>query len=168
MLIRPLTLDSATALHSLRILVDADGTLGPASERLRALTQESIEERLRSPYETFGAFEGDNLVGSAALCPMPEDPFDPDEKGWFALSAVIVHPDFRSRGMGRALVECCLARAHQHAARGVFLVVNVPNPSAEALYESVGFEFWAVEKGAYEHNGQRIDIVTMRRLLNVA
>jgi hypothetical protein len=52
MLIRELNLADAGALRNLRTLVDAGGTLGPESERLRALTPEGIAQQLRPPYET--------------------------------------------------------------------------------------------------------------------
>jgi len=163
--IRQLNLESASTLQRIRGLVDIEGTLGRPAERRRALTIEHIEGQLRPPFETFGAFVGDRLAGSASLCRMPESPIDPDLSNWFGLSAVIVHPDFRRKGLGRALVRECLSRAAQQGGKGMLLEVNVPNP-ARAMYDSLGFEAWNVYEGAYQHNGQRIDQVSMRKWLN--
>lgn len=162
MLIRELNLADAGALRNLRALVDAGGTLGPESERLRALTPEGIAQQLRPPYETFGAFIGEKLLGSAALYQFPAEPFDPYDELWFALAGVIVHPCARKQRIGRTLVEMCLNRIQVLGAHGVSLVVNVPNPDAKALYESLGFQSYEVNEGAYVLNGQRYDEVTMR------
>lgn len=166
MLIRQLNLSSASTLQKIRGVVDIEGTLGRPAERQRALTTEFIENQLRAPFETFGAFVSDELVGSASLCRMPESPIDPELINWFGLSAVIVHPDFRGQGLGRALVRECLSRAEQQGGKGMLLEVNVPNP-AKALYHSLGFEVWNVYEGVYQRNGQRIDQVSMKKLLNV-
>ncbi|PTT33676.1 hypothetical protein DBR23_28700 [Acidovorax sp. HMWF018] len=167
MLFRTLNLADAKALRNLRALVDADGTLGSESERLRALTPEGIAQQLRPPYETFGAFAEEELIGSAALYQFPAEPFD--DEPWSAIAGVIVHPSARKQGVGRTLVEMCLNRIQELGAHGVSLVVNVPNPAAVALYESLGFESDEAEKGdcevekaEYLHNGQRYVEVTMR------
>ncbi|WP_404303407.1 GNAT family N-acetyltransferase [Alicycliphilus denitrificans] len=162
MLIRELNLADAGALRNLRALVDAGGTLGPESERLRALTPEGIEQLLRPPYETVGAFVGEKLLGSASLYQYPVEPFDPFDVPWFALAGVIVHPLACKQGIGRKLVVCRLNRMQELGAHGVSLLVNVPNPAAMALYESLGFQSYEVNEGAYVHNGQRYDEVTMR------
>jgi len=168
MQIRQLNLEDAPALQSLRRIADVDGTLGRPVERQRALTLECIEQQLRPPFETLGYFIGEDMVGSASLSRMPECPIDPEATDWFGLSSVIVHPDFRGRGIGRALLDECISRASKHGAKGMLLVVNVPNPGAVALYESFRFETWSTYEGAYEHNGQRIDQLSMRKWLNVA
>ncbi len=141
MLIRELNLADAGALRNLRALVDAGGTLGSESERLRALTPEGIAQQLRPPYETFGAFAEEELIGSAALYQFPAEPFIPDDEPWSAIAGVIVHPYARKQGIGRTLVEMCLNRIQELGTHGVSLVVNIPNPPAMALYESLGFKF---------------------------
>lgn len=167
MLIWQLNLDSAAALQRLRGLADIDGTLGRPTERKLALTLEHIERQLRLPFETLGASIDDDLVGSASLCRMSDNPFDPDASDWFGLSSVIVHPDFRGQGLGKALVLECISRATRHGAKGILLEVNVPNPAAMALYDSLGFEAWNICKDAYQHDGRQFDQVSMRKLLRM-
>jgi len=134
-------------------------------ERKLSRTLEYIEQQLQSPFETFGAFVDEMLVGAASLSRMPESAFDPDASDWYALSFVVVHPNARSRGVGRALVQQCLSRAIQLCATGVLLELNVPNPAARSLYESLGFEAWNVLEAAYQHDGQQFDQVSMRKRL---
>ena len=168
MLIRQLSIQSASALQALRAAADVEGTLGRPRERELALTLQHIESQLSAPFETIGAFEGEELVGDASLSRMPMNPFDQEATEWFGVSSVIVHPDFRGQGIGRKLLEECLLRARQYNAKGMLLEVNVPNPAAKSLYDSLGFEVWNVFEGAFNHNGQRFDQISMRKLLSGA
>ncbi|MCE2461866.1 MAG: GNAT family N-acetyltransferase [Pseudomonadales bacterium] len=52
---------------------------------------------------------------------------------------VVVQPDRRRRGHGRALVESLLARASAMGARHAYLQVLADNLAARTLYESMGF-----------------------------
>lgn len=165
MLIRQLGQDCIAEVLALRAIVDGEGTLGRPGERKRALTAEFLEDQILPPSETFGSFLDGTLVGTAAVRRMPECPWDADATSWFGIAAVLVYPDFRKRGIGRALVNECLARATQLGAKGVLLEVNVPNP-ARALYESLGFEVWNVFEGAYVHEGQSFDQLSMRKRLD--
>jgi ribosomal protein S18 acetylase RimI-like enzyme len=165
MLIRRLNLKNVVALQGLRAAANADGTLGCPAERKLALTLEYIEQQLQSPFETFGAFVDEMLVGAASLSRMPEDVSDPDDSDWYALSFVVVHPNARSQGVGRALVQECLSRAMQLCAAGVLLELNVPNTAAKSLYESLGFETWNVFEAAYQYDGQQFDQVSMKKKL---
>jgi ribosomal protein S18 acetylase RimI-like enzyme len=164
--IRRLSLNSAPTLQRLRDLVDMEGTLGSASERQRARAIKFIESQLCSPFETVGAFVSENLIGSASLSPVPKHPWDSDSSNWFGLAGIIVHPDFRRQGIGKALVLECLSRVEHQGGNGVLLEVNVPNP-ARAMYESLGFEEWNANKSAYQHNGQGFDQISMRKHLEL-
>ena len=168
MLIRRLALEDAVALQSLRGLVDLNGALGRPAERQLALTIEHIRGQLIASIETIGGFIERSLVGSASLSRMPECIFDAESTEWFGLSAIIVHPNFRGRGVGRALLNECLSRAAQHKAKGMLLELYVPNPAAKALYESLGFEAWNVFEGDFHYNNQRYDKVSMRKRLSGA
>lgn len=166
MLTRLLNNHEAIALQSLRISVDVAGTLGRPAERQSALTMEFIEQQLQPPFETIGTFLGETMIGSASLSRMPECAFDTEAAKWFGLSSVIVHPDFRGRGVGRGLMIECIRRAREQGAKGILLVVNIPNPEALSLYESLGFKIWNTEESAYQHNGQRIDQLSMKKRLD--
>jgi hypothetical protein len=92
----------------------------------------------------FGAFEGENLVGTVGLYRESHRKLAHKAVIW----GVYVTPSFRLRGVGRLLLERALA--HAASMRGLLQVtlgVNTENAAAIALYESLGFETFGVERG---------------------
>lgn len=64
--------------------------------------------------------------------------------GWLVLDeyqigTIAVHPDYRRRGVGRALLRRALEEAQQAGARTAVLEVRVGNQSAQSLYRQFGF-----------------------------
>jgi ribosomal protein S18 acetylase RimI-like enzyme len=59
-------------------------------------------------------------------------------RGSMHLFALDVGPEWRNRGIGRALVEFVLAESRRRGLRRVFLEVRVDNP-ARRLYHRIGF-----------------------------
>ena len=55
------------------------------------------------------------------------------------LEDLFVREAARRSGLGRALVEACLARARERGCRRIELDVNEENAPARALYEACGF-----------------------------
>jgi ribosomal protein S18 acetylase RimI-like enzyme len=64
---------------------------------------------------------------------------DETEAGEFYLDSLGVVPDYRGRGIGRALIEAMRDRAFTEGHERVGLIVDVDNHSAERLYQSLGF-----------------------------
>ena len=62
------------------------------------------------------------------------------ERELAGLFDVVVHPESRRRGHGRALVEGLLDRASEMGARRAYLQVLKDNASARSLYAKLGFE----------------------------
>lgn len=52
---------------------------------------------------------------------------------------VVVHPDYRDKGIGRALVKTAIEKARSQAARWIGLEVRADNVVACGLYENFGF-----------------------------
>ena len=52
---------------------------------------------------------------------------------------VLTHPEYRSRGVGSAMLRVCEDAARNHGARMIGLGVAVTNPRARALYERLGY-----------------------------
>jgi ribosomal protein S18 acetylase RimI-like enzyme len=75
---------------------------------------------------------------------------DENEAGEFYLDSLGVVPDYRGRGIGRALIEAMRDRAFTEGHERVGLIVDVDNPSAERLYQSLGFR-WVGNKRFLGH-----------------
>jgi ribosomal protein S18 acetylase RimI-like enzyme len=46
---------------------------------------------------------------------------------------------YRSQGIGTQLLQCCFDQARQRQVSKLFISVDIENPRAQALYESLGF-----------------------------
>jgi ribosomal protein S18 acetylase RimI-like enzyme len=78
----------------------------------------------------FGAFEGERLVGDLGL-------FAREGVGRF--QAVGVHPDFRRRGICRAMLHHASRYGFERLGAEVLVIVADPDYHAARLYESSGF-----------------------------
>jgi ribosomal-protein-alanine N-acetyltransferase len=77
-----------------------------------------------------------------------------------------IAPAWRRHGLGRDLLEHCLARACDHKADSVFLEVRTSNTAAIALYHSSGFVDLAVRRGYYPAREGREDALIMKKELS--
>ena len=59
---------------------------------------------------------------------------------------------------------CCLHEAESSGAQDILLDVNIPNPNALKLYESLGFMKWNTSDPEYEFNGTHFSRVSMRKV----
>jgi ribosomal protein S18 acetylase RimI-like enzyme len=162
MLVRHLKIADAQLLETLRLAIDGDspGTLGHPWQRKQTLLPEQIKLELSNQkFKTYGAFIQDRLVGAASIAPTLTVP------NWFGLFAVGVIPEFRGRKISRILIELCLKHAVDSEAEGVVLEVNVPNPAAKSLYDSLGFEIWNTVENAYVFEGTQYSELSMRKFL---
>lgn len=82
-----------------------------------------------------GAFVGDRLVAVASVAPDESDDA-PAPKAW-RLRGMATVEDLRATGLGRAVLERCLAHAHE---RGALLVWCNARTGAIGFYERLGFE----------------------------
>lgn len=70
------------------------------------------------------------------------------------LTSIAVHPEWRGRGLGRALMEEMLALARSLGVRAMTLEVRPSNLPARRLYASLGFEERGRRKGYYADTGE--------------
>jgi len=101
----------------------------------------------------FGAFAGENLIGTAGFI-VPDRSPKSRHKG--LLVGVHVAPAHRGHGLGRALVTAVIDHARAHV---VLLQagVGVANTPALRLYESLGFRHYGREDKALRVDGVFID-----------
>ena len=78
---------------------------------------------------------------------------------------IAVHPDWRRRGIARALLGSLLEDARHRGARVVGLEVRPSNSEARALYDSFGFQMVGRRKGYYYDTGE--DALVMEARLDV-
>lgn len=116
-----------------------------------AWSLDAVEGELMKPdSRCTGAFEGERLVGFLAFSQVLDEG---------SVVEVAVHPDFRRRGIARALIENAMEDAR--GLTSVFLEVRRSNAPAIALYESLGFEQIAVRRGYYDRPTE--DAVVMKK-----
>ncbi|WP_327021576.1 ribosomal protein S18-alanine N-acetyltransferase [Agrococcus sp. Marseille-P2731] len=77
------------------------------------------------------------------------------------IQTIAVAAEARGRGIGRALLAELLAEAERRGVRELFLEVRADNPTARALYASVGFAEIGVRARYYQP--EDVDAVVMKR-----
>ena len=84
----------------------------------------------------FLAMDDDKVIGSAGLLKESESEFE--------LVKMSVDPDYRGQGIGKQLLECCLAEAKMRGGVKIFLFSNSQLQTAIKMYEKFGFNHVAV------------------------
>ena len=79
------------------------------------------------------------------------------------IQTIAVAESARRQGLGRVLMLHLISQARSRRAREIFLEVRTDNPSAQALYLSLGFEQIAVRPKYYQPDG--VDAIIMRLLI---
>lgn len=78
---------------------------------------------------------------------------------------VTISPAWRRQGLGREFMEHAMDSARKLQAKTLYLEVRPSNPPAIKLYETLGFETFALRKGYYPAQQGREDALVMRALL---
>lgn len=81
---------------------------------------------------------------------------------------ICVRADLRGQGIGRKLMLFLLERARAAQMEDVFLEVRPSNPTAIALYASLGFSQIGVRKAYYQAAGGREDALVYKLVLDVS
>lgn len=120
--------------------LDADGRLyirqmrqAARSGRLLNLAA-AASGGMDTPPGGFVWIEADNLVGNLSLIPVHAQGFTR-----YLIANVAVHPEFRRKGIARALTQAAIARAERSRAREIWLQVDEYNQAAQTLYTNMGF-----------------------------
>ena len=90
--------------------------------------------------EVYLALDGDRPVGSVSFYPdVRLEGWSNFPAGWSGFRALVVHPDARGSGIGRALLETCIARTRAVGAPVLGLHTIELLADAVRLYERLGF-----------------------------
>jgi ribosomal protein S18 acetylase RimI-like enzyme len=109
----------------------------PLTEEVKAAMIPGLE---RAPSKLiFLASLNGNMVGTA-VCFMGFSTFS--AKPRLNLHDLSVLPEYRGKGIGRALLHAVIGRATQLGCSAVTLEVRKDNANARHLYKSVGFSDW--------------------------
>jgi ribosomal protein S18 acetylase RimI-like enzyme len=79
--------------------------------------------------------ENGEIIGNVSLIP-----YRHKKKKIYLIANVAVRPDFRRKGIGRALTAKAMQHAQEHHAVDTWLHVRSDNPGAISLYASLGFK----------------------------
>lgn len=86
--------------------------------------------------------EGDTPVGYGGLLTVLDEG---------QITNIAVHPDYRGRGIGKAILTSLIDQSRLRGIRELSLEVRQSNLPARALYQSNGFEIAGVRKNFYRH-----------------
>ncbi len=120
-------------------------TAGDSFPGDQILSEAEVWEMFVTQTETICAVKGDELVGVYIL-----HPNNIGRCAHIANASYAVKAGMRRQGIGRLLVEDCLARTKSHGFRGLqFNAVVASNTVAIALYLKLGFKVLGTVTGGY-------------------
>jgi ribosomal protein S18 acetylase RimI-like enzyme len=126
--------DIPRLVELLGVLFAQEAELSPDPDKQRRALRMILAEPSRA--RLYVARAGSQVVGMAAL----HFTVSTAEGGMAAwLEDCVVHPDYRRRGIGKALLEHVLAQARSAGATRVTLLTDGDNARAQSLYRRLGF-----------------------------
>jgi len=125
------------------IALGFENELDPQGQKMLAQMRQAAQRRALSPLGLgtdmeptgFVWAEADRIVGNLSLRYAL-----PSRTRGQMIGNVVVHPEYRGMGIGRAMVKAAIIAAQQQGARWIGLEVREDNPVACGLYTHMGFE----------------------------
>jgi RimJ/RimL family protein N-acetyltransferase len=161
-IVRPITMDDIAGYHScLAIVARERKYIGLVNEPPLENTINWVAECLQQDAPYFVAEAGGQIVG---WCDIGRN-----TREGFAHVGVLgtgVHPDWRGKGIGKALMSAALARARQVGLERIALDVFASNTRAIAFYERSGFVHEGVKRRGRNIDGTYDDVIQMGLLFD--
>ena len=124
-------------------------------ERIAGFVRDSVSnDAIR-----FFALDGNEVVGWADIFPAWAHAVS--HCGTLGMG---VHPDYRSKGLGKRLLQACIDKAWAKGITRIVLEVREDNHLAIALYERMGFKTEGVKQNAMRFDGVYYNALQMRLL----
>lgn len=158
--VRPLTVADLPAYKALRdemLFAHPEAFTSDAATEARKEPAEYLQRlgvgRREGGHFTLGAWRGSKLMGAIGC----EREASVKMSHIGHVIGMMVRPEARGQGIGRALLETTIAEARRAGLETLMLTVTAGNASAVALYESSGFFVWgtlarALKIGARYHD----------------
>ena len=158
MQIRQLTIDDTPAYRELRLAALRDHPLAYSTDYREEVGLSIDEFRARLANEanaTFGAFDGDRLVGIGTLLGASRL----KQQFRAMIVGMYVVPTHRGQGIARQLLAKCVEQARNMAdIEEVCLCVTVGNDAARRVYVEFGFQSDYFEPRHFKHEGRYFDL----------
>ncbi len=134
----------------LNALKNSPESFGSSYEEEAAFEVERFTKRITKPNSyTFGAFEEKQLAGICNISFQPRKKMNHRAE----LFSMYVEPDFRSKGIGKALIERTIQSAHERkTVQQIYLTVVSSNKTAKSMYDSFGFKTYGIDRQAMRYN----------------
>jgi ribosomal protein S18 acetylase RimI-like enzyme len=97
-----------------------------------------VRSRLGDSQLIVAELEG-HLAGAVTLYPDASRSREEWPEGWAGIRLLAVHPAYRGRGVGRALMEECVRRCREEGIRAIGLHTAAIMSIAQKMYEHMGF-----------------------------
>src|SRR3989344_1450702 len=81
------------------------------------------------------------------------------------LHSLFVKEDFRSKGIGRAIIKYAEELALQNGIEILLLETSAENKSATSLYKKIGFEEYGLLQKGYKKGSRYRDLALMKKIL---
>ncbi len=104
------------------------------------LPAEALARRMEEVQGLETAFLGEWDGEAAGLLVLRIAPTLSGAEPWAEITEMVVRPQFRRRGIGRALVEAALDCGRQRGCREFHLLVDPSNLAGQAFYTELGFQ----------------------------
>lgn len=133
-------------------ILELEGDHAPGLPEYYAYDREDLEENMPRPWNfTFGAFDGEKLVGWASCHPNSKD------ESQFYMSSMVVHTDYRRQGVGQALFDARMKKlAELGKIKSITCTTYPKNAPLLILYLKNGFYIADFKKDLYAPGADRV------------